>query len=277
MRYGGLEMRGFLLGAIASGCCAGGASPVLPPIGPAPVPRTDPTPVSAPSARAPGPTRTLQVIPLEPAPAGGGPTVQILRPRADEQVPGSAAKRFSVEVRIEHGDREHPVLLALDGGRPRVLEASGTLPLSDLLSPDLSFPVGPHRLLAVATDASGLALRAAPESFSSVSFFVGDADRGAASTPPSELFCLSPVGTHYGTDAKELILDVFPVSPLKMPLTLFIEGPEVQQTLFFDPDHAYRVAGLSGGDHRFRVQGAGRVLCECVTTLNPELLPESPR
>jgi hypothetical protein len=269
MRYGGSEMRGFLLGAIASGCCVGGAPPVPPAMSPAPAPTTAPTPPSTAIRPEPGPTRTLRVSPIEPASSGGGPSLQIVRPTPDQRVPAAAATSLSVEVRVEHGDPEHPVLFALDGGRPRAVPASGVLLLPDLLPADARIEVGPHRLLAVATDASGLALRE-KGSFASVSFFVGGA-QSPAGRAPSALFCLSPVGTHYGADAEELTLDVLAVSKVDAPLSLWIEGPGLRQTLPFDPDQAYRIAGLSAGDHRFVVEGGGRVLCECTTTLNPEI------
>jgi hypothetical protein len=200
-----------------------------------------------------------------------------LQPSFGDTLDARFARRQLVRVRAEPAwltaDAEG-VVISLDGGRPRRVLPDSSLTLGDLLPFDQVLNEGAHVLLALAVAADGRALRVPPSSairpLSLVGFFVGPRVGDPASMATPQLFCLSPVGTHYSKPDGALPFEVLAVGWEPRAVGLRVRAPGGELETRFDPSRSYAVRGLPVGDAVFSIGSASGPHAECVTTVNPD-------
>lgn len=202
--------------------------------------------------------------------------IELMRPVSGEAIATELVRDYRVRMRVtgQRVTREaEGVLVTLDGGRPRRLPDNAELKLSELVPAGESLAPGRHVLLAVAVDAKGNILRAAPGErnapFSLVDFHVGE--KTAELPGPSEprLFCLAPAGTFHGPEALRVRLELLAIgaAPERTLVRVKGEGVDVEQALDIRKPHA--VEGLPMGDVEFTAALPRGASARCIVTLNP--------
>jgi hypothetical protein len=275
-------MRPVLFAVFAMGCGPRPA-PAAAAVGAAPPKAREvlPAPAAGPSLAKSLP---LNLVPLAPpALPASLPRLEVLEPSFGDTLEPRFARRHPVRVRADPAwltaDAEG-VLVSLDGGRPRRVLPDSSLTLGDLLPFDQVLTEGAHVLLALAVAADGRALRvpvtAAVRPLSLVGFFVGPRVGEPASGTSPQLFCLSPVGTHYLKPDAALPFEVLAVGwePPVLGLRVRAAGGEFESA--FDPSLSYLVQGAPVGDVLFSIGSASGPHAECVATVNPELAERKP-
>lgn len=276
-------MRLLLLAVFALGCGAqprpAAGTPIPEPLSAnaaAPVAPAQPAPSSAPPSK-------IQITALDlAAPPAALPRFEVLQPSFGDTLEPRFAAKQPVRVRADaswlSADAEG-IVVSLDGGRPRRVLSDSALTLGDLLAEGQRLAEGPHVLLLVAVMADGRALRVPEGSsvrpFTVVGFFVGARTGDPLGPASPQLFCLSPVGTHYSKPDGEVVFEVLAVGfrPERVRVQVRAQGAELDTS--FDPSRSYSVRGLPVGDVRFFVGGAPGPRAECVATVNAELAERS--
>lgn len=206
------------------------------------------------------------------------PRIEIRRPAFGESIePGlSGAYPIELDVRSYVLTREgQGLLVSLNGGRPRRWPASGRLALGDLVPATEEVPRGRNVLFAALVDGEGRVLRGAGANgqspFFVVDFFIGVPQALPASAEP-RLFCLAPVGTHYGNPGDALRLELF-ATAAATAATVHVTAPGLAFSTRVDPQRPYTIRGLPAGDVRVVAElgSAAAAPARCVATLNPEL------
>ncbi|HET9956224.1 MAG TPA: hypothetical protein VFQ61_17070 [Polyangiaceae bacterium] len=237
-------------------------------------------PLSSALASSAAPNARLTRIQLSPTSATLAPPdlrLEIVEPAFAERLDAALAPKSRVRIQVENWPLSADtagVLVSLDGGRPRRVEASRALELGSL-TPDGTVLPGAHVLFAVAVDPQGRALRASPnqprQPFSVVDFYVGRDPAALPEPRAPRVFCVSPQGTSYATASTEQLLDVYSIGTLspRLPLHISYRGEHLATTIVaLQP---YVVRGLPWGDIEFSIDAGASAPAVCRVTVNPEV------
>ena len=278
------SMRSLFLAVMALGCgvqsrpaTGSAAAAPAPPSAVAPL---APSAAQPPSSAAPS---KIQLTPLDAPPLPAAlPRFEVLQPSFGDTLDPRFATKQPVRIRADASvltaDAEG-IVVSLDGGRPRRVLVDSSLVLGDLLAEGQRLAEGPHSLLVLAVAADGRVLRV-PESTAArpltlVGFFVGARTGDPPSLSTAQLFCQSPVGTHYLKPDGALVFELLSLGVRSDRVRLQVRAPGAELDTLVDPNRSYSVRGLPVGDVRFSAGDAPGPRTECVATVNPELAERS--
>jgi hypothetical protein len=272
------SMRSLFLAVFALGC---GVQPRPAPgtVAQAPaLPSAVPPVASSAKPSSPVAASKIQLTPLDAPPLPAAlPRFEVLQPSFGDTLDPRFAVKQPVRIRAEasvlSADAEG-VVVSLDGGRPRRLLPDSALVLGDLLAEGQRLVEGPHALLVLAVAADGRALRvpegSALRPLTVIGFFVGARSGDPPSPSTTQLFCQSPVGTHYLKPDGSLVFELLPLGVHSERVRLHVQASGAELDTVVDPNRSYSVRGLPVGDVRFSAGEAPGPRAECVATVNLE-------
>lgn len=229
----------------------------------------------APSGKIPeGITIKAAAAPGLPLPT---PRIEVRRPAFGEIVEPGLAGAYPIELDVRSyvlTRAGQGLIVSLNGGRPKRWSADSAMKLGDLVPDAQELARGPNVLFAAFVDGEGRVLRGAGANgqapFFIVDFFIGPHEE-LPSVAESRLFCLAPVGTHYGRLGDPVRLELFPTGASTTARVRFV-ARGLDFTTSLDPRIPHLVHGLPPGDLEvFATSAAGGSPARCVATLNPEL------
>lgn len=211
------------------------------------------------------------------------PRLELLRPTLGEVIATADAGTYQLEIEVSGFEitAEGPgLLVSLDGGRPRRWPKEGTLDLADLVSELERVEPGSHVLFGALVDSAGRVLRG-EAGRGSARFFVADFSVGPPKPLPlpqtDRLFCVTPFGTFYGSEAEAVRLELFPTGRQSGLAAVRIEVPSaLDWSAEVDVTKPYLIRGLPPGDVRISATTREGARANCELTLNPENAPIEP-